>query len=45
MRNILIAAMATLAVVFSGPVRSDIPAPGHHGPAVPAIVNDFGGLG
>lgn len=45
MRNLFFAAMATLAVVFTGPVRSDIPAAGHHNPPAPAVASDFGGLG
>ena len=45
MRNLFFAAMATLAVVFTGPVRSDVPAAGHHNPPPSAIVSDLGGLG
>ena len=45
MRNLFFAGIATLVVVFYGPVRSDIPAAGQHNPPPSALVNDLGGRG
>lgn len=44
MRNFLFAAVATLAVLFSGPVSSTSAANGHHR-SPSAIMTDLGGLG
>ena len=45
MRNYLVIAIVTLAVVLTVPVRPDVPTAGRHNPPAPAIETDFGGLG
>lgn len=45
MRNLFFAAVATLAVVFSGPVSSTPAANGQYSAPPSAVMTDLGGLG